>query len=275
MIRVQDLHYSYSRPQGAPLAALRGIDLEIEGGEFVAVVGHNGSGKSTLARHFNALLLPTRGQVLVAGMDTKQEQYLWEIRERVGMVFQNPDNQLVTTMVEEEVAFGAENLGLPRAEIRERVEEALSLLGLARYRHRSPHHLSGGQKQLVAIAGVLAMQPRCIVLDEPTSLLDPEGREEVISSLKRLNLKQGMTVILITHFIQETVGADRIIVMEGGRIALQGHPREVFARTERLKELGQELPVVAELGIRLKKRGLKLSQVPLTEEELIKILCPS
>ena len=272
MIQVRDLSYTYDSGRPGETTALSGVDLEIRRGEFVAIAGPNGSGKSTLARHFNALLLPTRGQVLVDGLDTALPENLWEIRRRVGMVFQNPDNQIVSTLVEEDVAFGPENLGIPPPEVRERVEEALVLAGLSRFRQHAPHLLSGGQKQRLALAGVLAMRPSCLVLDEPTAMLDPAGRRELLETLQRLNRTRGATVVLITHYMEEAALAGRVIVMAAGKIALDGPPEEVFARAGQLEELGLELPAPAEIARGLKRRGFFMPGVPLSVHDLVQVV---
>lgn len=248
------------------------IDLNIERGEFVAILGHNGSGKSTLAKHFNAMLLPSGGRVLVNCMDTSDQNELYEIRRMVGMVLQNPDNQIVSTIVEEDVAFGPENLGIEPSEIRRRVDEALKAVGMLEYRKHAPHKLSGGQKQRVAIAGVLAMQPECIVLDEPTSMLDPKGRKEVLDTISRLNRERGITIVLITHFMEEAVLADRVVVLENGRILLQGPPREVFSDIERLRQVGLDVPQPAELCHQLRRAGVPLPKDVLTAEECVEAL---
>jgi energy-coupling factor transport system ATP-binding protein len=248
------------------------IDLNIERGEFVAILGHNGSGKSTLAKHFNAMLLPSGGRVLVSGRDTADQNELYEIRRMVGMVLQNPDNQIVSTIVEEDVAFGPENLGVEPSEIRRRVDEALKAVGMLEYREHAPHKLSGGQKQRVAIAGVLAMQPECIVLDEPTSMLDPQGRKEVLDTISRLNRERGITIVLITHFMEEAVLADRVVVLENGRILLQGPPREVFSDIERLRQVGLDVPQPAELCHQLRRAGVPLPEDVLTAEECVEAL---
>lgn len=272
MIQVRDLSYTYDSGRPGETTALSGVDLEIRRGEFVAIAGPNGSGKSTLARHFNALLLPTRGQVLVDGLDTALPENLWEIRRRVGMVFQNPDNQIVSTLVEEDVAFGPENLGIPPPEVRERVEEALVLAGLSRFRQHAPHLLSGGQRQRLALAGVLAMRPACLVLDEPTAMLDPAGRRELLETLQRLNRTQGTTVVLVTHYMEEAALAGRVIVMAAGKIALDGPPEEVFARARQLEELGLELPAPAEIARGLKRRGFFMPGVPLSAPALVQMV---
>lgn len=273
MISVQDLFFAYEKAGEEGAKALNGINLTIDRGEYAAVIGHNGSGKSTLAKHFNALLTPTAGEVLVDGMSTRERKYLYEIRQRVGMVFQNPDNQIVATTVEEDVAFGPENLGLPPREIRERVAEALELVRMADMRRHAPHLLSGGQKQRVAIAGVIAMRPRCLVLDEPTAMLDPRGREEVLQTVLRLNEEEGITVIYITHFMEEARRARSLVVMDRGRIVLKGPPRRVFARGDLLRSLGLEVPPVTELAQRLMGRGLPVAPDILDADELVASLC--
>ena len=243
------------------------VNMEIEAGSFTAVIGPNGCGKSTLAKQFNGVLLPSGGTVWIEGMDTSDEALLLEIRRTVGMVFQNPDNQIVANVVEEDVAFAPENLGIPSAEIRQRVDEALKTVGMYDYREHAPHLLSGGQKQRIAIAGVLAMQPKCIVLDEPTAMLDPQGRKEVIATISRLNKEQGMTVVLITHHMSEAVNADRVLVMHRGGILLDGTPREVFAQVETLRSAGLDVPQTVELAFRLNQNGWSLPLDALTVEE--------
>ena len=252
--------------------ALCGVTLSIEAGEFVAVLGANGSGKSTLARHLNALLLPTEGRCLVRGRDTRDEDRRWDIRQEVSMVFQNPDNQLIAAVVEDDVAFGPENLGIPPAEIRARVQNALALVGMERYAQAAPHLLSGGQKQRIAIAGAIAMQTRCLVLDEPTAMLDPRGRAEVLSAVKKLHDEHGMTIVYITHFMEEAIAADRIVLMEAGRIVMDGTPREIFSQAERVRALGLDLPLAADLARRLRCGGRDLPQDILTDEELLHCL---
>lgn len=274
LIKFADVSFSYGADSAQELEALAGINLEIAAGEFVAVLGHNGSGKSTLAKHINALLVPTSGSVVVGGIDTKDADRVWEIRQTAGMVFQNPDNQLVATTVEEDVAFGPENLGIPTPEIHHRVDEALELVGMSEFRLRSPHQLSGGQKQRVAIAGMIAMRPRCIVLDEPTAMLDPMGRQEVMDTILKLNRQENITIVLITHAMEEAILADRIIVMEAGRVVLSGVPREVFSQVETLTQLRLDVPQVTALANRLRKRGY--TQIPnniLTIEEMVNVLC--
>lgn len=254
--------------------AIDHVDLEIEKGSFVAVLGHNGSGKSTLAKHLNGILLPTEGTIWVSDLDTSDEEALWEVRKTAGMVFQNPDNQIIGNVVEEDVGFGPENIGVPTEEIWRRVDDSLEKVGMAMYRKRSPNRLSGGQKQRVAIAGVMAMKPQCIVLDEPTAMLDPNGRKEVIRTVHDLNRAEGITVILITHYMEEVIGADRVIVMEGGSVVMDGTPREIFSSVERLKEWRLDVPQVTELAFELKKKGVALPDGILTREELIEALVP-
>lgn len=254
--------------------AIDHVDLEIEKGSFVAVLGHNGSGKSTLAKHLNGILLPTEGTIWVSDLDTSDEEALWEVRKTAGMVFQNPDNQIIGNVVEEDVGFGPENIGVPTEEIWRRVDESLEKVGMTMYRKRSPNRLSGGQKQRVAIAGVMAMKPQCIVLDEPTAMLDPNGRKEVIRTVHDLNRAEGITVILITHYMEEVIDADRVIVMEGGSVVMDGTPREIFSCVERLKEWRLDVPQVTELAFELKKEGVALPDGILTREELIEALVP-
>jgi len=274
LIRFVDVSFSYSSDAEHELEALADINLDIDDGEFVAVLGHNGSGKSTLAKHMNALLVPTSGKVYIAGIDTQNAERLWEIRQMVGMVFQNPDNQLVATTVEEDVAFGPENLGVPTPEIHRRVDEALAVVGMSDYRLHSPHQLSGGQKQRVAIAGMIAMRPRCVVLDEPTAMLDPVGRREVMQTVIKLNREEKITIVLITHAMEEAILADRVIVMEEGRIVMTGTPREVFSKVETLAKLRLDVPEITSLANRLRQRGF--DQIPnniLTIEEMVNVLC--
>ena len=248
--------------------AIDGLDLDIKKGDFVAVLGHNGSGKSTLAKHINGLLLPTDGTVWVGEMDTRDETQIWEIRKKAGMVFQNPDNQIIGNIVEEDVGFGPENIGVPTEEIWERVDASLKAVGMTAYRLRSPNKLSGGQKQRVAIAGVMAMKPECIILDEPTAMLDPNGRREVIRTVQQLNRQEGITVLLITHYMEEAVEADRIIVMDDGRIVMDGAPGDIFARVRELKEHGLDVPQVTELAWELREAGMPLEAGILTREAL-------
>jgi energy-coupling factor transport system ATP-binding protein len=252
--------------------AVDNVTLNVRQGDFVAVLGHNGSGKSTFAKHINAILYPTDGTVWVDGMDTSDENNTWNIRQRAGMVFQNPDNQIIGQVVEEDVGFGPENMGVPTKEIWERVEESLKAVGMYEFRKYSPNKLSGGQKQRVSIAGVLAMHPKCIVLDEPTAMLDPSGRKEVIRAVRGLNQVEGVTVILITHYMEEIIHADKVFVMDSGKIAMEGTPREIFSQVEKLKSLRLDVPQVTLLAYELKKRGLNLPDGILTTEELIEAL---
>ncbi len=254
--------------------ALDGVDVDIKAGDFVAVLGHNGSGKSTFAKHVNALLAPTEGTLWVGEMDTKDESHIWDIRKMAGMVFQNPDNQIIGNIVEEDVGFGPENLGVPTEEIWKRVDESLKAVGMTAYRLQSPNKLSGGQKQRVAIAGVMAMKPRCIILDEPTAMLDPNGRREVIKTVHALNRAEGITVLLITHYMEEAVNADRVIVMDDGRIVMDGEPREIFSRVRELKSHGLDVPQVTELAFALREAGMPLPEGILSREELVRELAP-
>lgn len=249
--------------------ALDDINLDVEQGDFVAILGHNGSGKSTLAKHINAILYPTEGTIWVDGKDTAEDENLWDIRQEAGMVFQNPDNQIIASVVEEDVGFGPENMGVPTDEIWRRVDECLKAVGMTAYRRNSPDRLSGGQKQRVAIAGVMAMEPKCIVLDEPTAMLDPNGRREVIRTARELNKKKGITVILITHYMEEVIHADRIYVMDEGEIAMEGTPEEIFGRVDELKALRLDVPQVTELAHGLRKKGVPLSPCILDVEELV------
>lgn len=257
----------------AEIAALDGIDLEVEPGQFVAVLGHNGSGKSTFARHLNVLLSPTEGSLWVDGKDVQDENALWEIRQAAGMIFQNPDNQIVAGVVEEDIAFGPENLGIPTDEIRKRVDESLQAVDMEAYRLHSPNRLSGGQKQRVAVAGVVAMHPKCIVMDEPTAMLDPSGRREVMQTAHRLNREEGVTVILITHYMEEVIYADKVLVMDDGKVVMQGTPREIFSQVETLKAYRLDVPQATLLAWELKKAGLDLPDGILTREELVEALC--
>ena len=254
--------------------AIDGLDVDIEKGGFVAVLGHNGSGKSTFAKHINGLLMPTDGTVWVGDMDTKDEEHIWDVRKTAGMVFQNPDNQIIGNIVEEDVGFGPENIGVPTEEIWKRVEESLKAVGMTAYRLQSPGKLSGGQKQRVAIAGVMAMKPECIILDEPTAMLDPNGRREVIRTIHELNRAEGITVLLITHYMEEAIEADRIIVMDDGRIVMDGKPAEIFSRVKELKAYGLDVPQVTELAYELKEAGMPLSDGILTREQLVRELEP-
>lgn len=278
MIKTENLSFEYEKrdEEGNVIGthmAVDGVELSIEPGQFIAILGHNGSGKSTLAKHMNAILVPTGGTMWVEGKDTKQDENLLDIRQSAGMVFQNPDNQIIGTVVEEDVGFGPENIGVPTEEIWRRVEESLNAVGMIEYRHHSPNKLSGGQKQRVAIAGVVAMRPKCIVLDEPTAMLDPNGRKEVLKTVKKLHEKEKVTVILITHYMEEVIDADTVIVMDHGKIVMQGTPREIFSRVEELKEYRLDVPQVTMLAYELRKRGLNIPNGILRKEELVKILC--
>ncbi|MBU0705464.1 MAG: energy-coupling factor transporter ATPase [Chloroflexi bacterium] len=272
-IQVQGLRHAYPLEDGGQIVALQGVDLTVERGEFVALVGPNGSGKSTLARHLNGLLLPTAGQVWVDGLLTSDSRHLWQVRQRVGMVFQNPENQLVASTVEEDVAFGPENQALPPEEIRRRVDEALDIVGLQGYRTHPPQMLSGGQKQLVAIAGALATRPACILFDEPTSMLDPPNRRQVMETIQRLNVEESLTVVLITQSMDEAVAAGRVLVMHAGRIVMDGPPEEIFEEGERLRSLGLDLPPAVEIAQRLREQGMRLPTGLLTVETLARALC--
>lgn len=275
MIEIKDLYFSYENEgeNKNPRNVINGVNLNIKEGEFVALLGHNGSGKSTLAKLINALFIPKKGQVLVDGFDTKDDKSVWDIRSRAGMVFQNPDNQLVATVVEDDVAFGPENLGIESSEIRKRVDEALESVNMEAFKKNSPHLLSGGQKQRVAIAGILAMSPTYIILDEPTAMLDPSGRKEVMDTVLKLNKEQGKTIILITHYMDEAAMADRLIIMEEGSIILQGKPREVFSHVDEIKKIGLDVPQVTELAFDLKKQGFNIRNDVLTVEELVEQVC--
>lgn len=270
MIKVQDVRFRYDPEQ--PKYAVDGVSLNIRRGEFVAVLGANGCGKSTLAKHMNGILLPTGGKMWVAGMDTADETKLYEIRQRVGMVFQNPDNQIVATIVEEDAAFGPENLGLPPEEIRRRVDDALKAVGMYDYRMHAPSQLSGGQKQRVAIAGIIAMRPSCIVLDEPTAMLDPKGRREVMKTIRLLNRNYGITIVLITHYMEEAAQADRVIVMDEGNILLDDTPEEVFSHVEQMKQIGLDVPQVTELVYELRQAGIPLDSHIITEDACVQAL---
>ena len=272
MIEIQNVSYAY---EDAAAKALNNVSLTINDGEFVAVVGHNGSGKSTLAKHLNALLLPTEGKVLVDGMDTADEADTLSIRQRVGMVFQNPDNQLVTTIVEEDVAFGPENIGVPGNEIRTRVDRALAAVGMEKYAHSAPNMLSGGQKQRIAIAGMLAMQPKVLVLDEATAMLDPKGRRDIIDLVTKLHKENGITVVMITQYMEEAIGADRVAVMSGGELILEGTPKEVFSQDELLHKHRLDVPVMQQLANRLNARGATLPKSILSVEEMAQAICLS
>ncbi len=275
-LRMEDVSYQYE-PDARP--AVSHVTLEVERGSFVAVLGHNGSGKSTLAKLMNALFLPTEGRVLVCGMDTLTEERVWNIRRHAGMVFQNPDNQIVANVVREDVAFGLENLGVPQDEMVRRVEAALSAVRMSEFAETAPHMLSGGQKQRVAIAGALAMEPELIIMDEATAMLDPSGRAEVLATVRKLNREKGMTVVWITHFMEEAAVADRLVVMNDGSVAMEGTPRQVFSRVEEIKALGLDVPPMAELAQTLRERGMPLPEGILTVSDMVKelkdVLCPS
>lgn len=273
IIEIRNLVYEYKDDDtGKSSRVLDGISIDIKRGEFLAVLGHNGSGKSTLAKHLNAILTPTSGSVLIDGIDTSDENNLFDIRRRVGMVFQNPDNQMVATIVEEDVAFAPENLGVSREEIRKRVDDALETIGMSEFKRHAPHMLSGGQKQRIAIAGVLAMKPDVLVMDEPTAMLDPIGRREVMRTIKKLNRESGMTIVLITHYMDEAVQADRTLVIDNGKIAIEGTPREVFPKVEQLKELGLDTPQSTYLIYMLNKQGLDFDPSVLDDEECAEML---
>ena len=278
MIHAEELIYEYDKrdDEGNVIGferAIDGIDIDIPQGSFVAILGHNGSGKSTLAKHMNAILVPTGGTMWVDGRDTKDPAQLWDVRQTAGMVFQNPDNQIIGTVVEEDVGFGPENLGVPTDEIWKRVEESLKAVGMLERRKDSPNKLSGGQKQRVAIAGVLAMEPKCIVLDEPTAMLDPNGRKEVIRAVEELRKKKQVTVILITHYMEEVIDADQVFVMDGGHIVMHGTPREIFSRVDELKTYRMDVPQVTMLAEELRRQGLDLPEGILRREELVEALC--
>lgn len=277
MIKVQNLSFEYIRRDedgnvDSINKAIDQVDLEVQKGDFVAILGANGSGKSTLAKHINAILYPTEGSVWVNGMNTSEEKNLWNIRQSAGMVFQNPDNQIIATVVEEDVGFGPENLGVPTEEIWERVERCLKAVGMLEFRDQSPNKLSGGQKQRVAIAGIMAMKPECIVLDEPTAMLDPNGRKEVIATIRELNKKENVTVILITHHMDEVIYADKVFVMDHGNVVMEGTPREIFSKVEEIKKYRLDVPQVTELAYELRKEGLPIPKGVLTVDELVEAL---
>ena len=274
MIECRNLVFKYTAGENQEeKIAINDVNLQIKEGEFIAILGHNGSGKSTMAKHMNALLIPTEGKMLVNKMDTSDMNNLWNIRETAGMVFQNPDNQLVATIVEEDVAFGPENLGVPPEEIRKRVDEALERVGMSEYKKHAPHLLSGGQKQRIAIAGILAMQPKCIIFDEPTAMLDPSGRKEVLDTIIDLNRNYGITVILITHYMDEAAKADRIVVMDKGKLILDGKPRDVFSNVEKMKNIGLDVPQVTELSYELQKVGINIDTRILDVNEMVNAIC--
>ncbi len=280
MVKSENLKYEYNRTfengnetHTETVVALNGVSIEIERGSFVAVLGHNGSGKSTFAKHINALIKPTEGTIIVDGYDTANDEFIWSIRQSAGMVFQNPDNQIVATVVEEDVAFGPENLGIEPKEIRRRVDAALENVGMAEFKKHTPSKLSGGQKQRIAIAGILAMKPKCIVLDEPTAMLDPIGRRDVIETVKRLNKEEGITIVLITHYMDETVGADKVIVIDNGNVVMQGAPREIFVQVETLKKYGLDVPQATEIAYNLRRLGIDIPADILTADEMVGAVC--
>ena len=274
MIKCNNVSFKYrANEEEEEKYAVNDVSFEVEKGEFLVILGHNGSGKSTIAKHMNALLIPSEGTVIVDGLDTTKEENLWNIRAKAGMVFQNPDNQLVATIVEEDVAFGPENLGVDPIEIRKRVDDSLKKVGMYEYRRHAPHLLSGGQKQRIAIAGILAMKPECIIFDEPTAMLDPSGRKEVLNHIKEVNGKYGITIVLITHYMDEAAQADRVIVMDDGKTILEGTPREVFANVEQMKNIGLDVPQVTELAYELKKSGIKVNTNILNVDEMVDALC--
>lgn len=275
IITVKNLIFEYGRTGDEAAVSVRAIDdvsFEIEKGSFTAIIGKNGSGKSTLAKNLNGLLVPTDGSVYVGGYDTADDRYIWDVRQMAGMVFQNPDNQLVSAIVEDDVAFGPENLGVPPEEIRSRVDKALEDVNMGEFKKKAPHLLSGGQKQRIAIAGVVAMKPQCIIFDEPTAMLDPKGRKEIMSIIDELHA-EGITVVLITHFMEETVKADRLIIMHEGRILLDGSPREVFVHADTLREVNLDVPLMAELAGKLRAKGIEVPQDIITEEEMVEFIC--
>lgn len=273
LIQIKNLSFYYENEEGDKYKAIDDFNLDIKKGEFIVIIGHNGSGKSTLSKNMNAILKPTEGDIIVNGMNTKDADKMWDIRQTAGMVFQNPDNQIVATIVEEDVAFGPENLGIEPAEIRRRVEESLKNVGMYEFRDRQPHLLSGGQKQRVAIAGIIAMKPECIIFDEATAMLDPSGRKEVMKTIKKLNKEENITAIHITHFMEEAVEADRVIVMEKGKKVLEGTPQEVFKEIDRLKKIGLDVPCMTEISHMLNKEGLKIREDILTVDEMVNELC--
>lgn len=273
IIEIKNLHFFYESEDNTPsVEVLKGIDLDIKKGEFVAVLGHNGSGKSTLAKHLNGILIPKKGKVIVDGIDTSDESKLFELRQRAGMVFQNPDNQIVSSIVEEDVAFALENLGVPYDEMRKRVDDSLKVVNMYEYRLHSPSQLSGGQKQRVAIAGIIAMRPECIILDEPTAMLDPQGRKEVLSAIHRMNREYGITIVLITHYMEEAAQCDRVIVMDKGNIIMDNIPEKVFSQVELLRKIGLDVPQVTELCWELKNAGIEISPEIISEKDCIDAL---
>ena len=274
MIQCDDVSFKYTVSENEKERyAVNGVSFNVKKGEFLVILGHNGSGKSTIAKHMNALLTPSSGTVIVDGLDTSEAKNLWDIRSRAGMVFQNPDNQIVATIVEEDVAFGPENLGVEASEIRKRVDESLEKVGMSEYKRHAPHLLSGGQKQRIAIAGILAMKPKCIIFDEPTAMLDPSGRKEVLNNIKEINEKYGITIVLITHYMDEAAKADRVIVMDQGNIILEGIPRDVFSKVETMKNIGLDVPQVTELCYELQKAGIDITTKILNVDEMVNALC--
>ena len=272
IVSVKDVSFEYVT-EDSTFKAIDDLTLSVKQGEFVVVIGHNGSGKSTLSKNLNAILMPTKGDIYIDGLNTKDEEHLWDIRQTAGMVFQNPDNQIVATIIEEDVAFGPENLGIEPEEIRKRVKEALTSVGMYELKDRQPHLLSGGQKQRVAIAGIIAMKPKCIIFDEATAMLDPSGRKEVMNTIKRLNKEENITIMHITHFMEEAVDADRVIVMEKGKKVLEGTPKQVFSKVEKLKSIGLDVPYMTELSKELKDEGMDIEGDILTVDEMVMKLC--
>ena len=273
IITIENLIFEYTRgDESQPVRAIDNLNLEIERGSFTAIIGKNGSGKSTLAKNLNGLLLPTEGVIYVDGFDTRDDDSIWNVRQTAGMVFQNPDNQLVSAIVEDDVAFGPENLGIEPAEIRRRVDKALSDVNMGQFKKKAPHLLSGGQKQRIAIAGVVAMKPKCIIFDEPTAMLDPKGRSEIMSIIDELHA-EGITVILITHFMDEAVRADRVIIMHEGRILLDGAPQEVFEQEELIRSVNMDVPLMVEMGAKLRKAGIDVPKDIITEEKMVEFIC--
>lgn len=273
MVEIKNLVFEYRTLQEQPYRAVDDVSMTINKGEFVVIIGHNGSGKSTLAKNLNAILLPTSGDVIVGGYNTKDEEHLWDIRKTAGMVFQNPDNQIVASIVEEDMAFGPENLGIEKEEIRRRVDYALERVKMTEFRKRAPHNLSGGQKQRVAIGGIIAMRPECIILDEPTAMLDPNGRKEVMKTIRELNRTENITIIHITHFMDEAIDADRVYVMDHGKILMQGSPKEVFRNVKELKAVGLDVPHMTELAFLLSQEGMEIEKDILSTEEMVQALC--
>ncbi len=273
IISAQNVVFEYLGNENHKTLAINDVSIDINKGEFIAILGHNGSGKSTLAKHFNALLLPSTGAIYVKGLDTRVEENTWSIRQTAGMVFQNPDNQIVATVVEEDVAFGPENLGIEPSEIRRRVDEALKVVEMSDYAKDAPHYLSGGQKQRISIAGIIAMKPECIVLDEPTAMLDPSGRKDVIETIMKLNKEEGITIVLITHYMDEAVKADKVYVMQNGSLFMQGTPKQVFVEIDKLKGVGLDVPQITELSSRLHRASINIAPDILTVEEMVVELC--